>query len=334
MTKKTAVLLVNLGTPDSPSKKNVRKFISEFLNDARVIDIPFILRKFLVNLIIVPFRTSKSSKLYQKLWTESGSPILTYGISLKKKLNNSLDNNHEVFIAMRYGNPNLKKVLSEIKEKHFDKLIILPLFPQYASSTTGSILEKTMNVIQKWNIIPEIKIISEFYQHPNFIEAWVEQIKKHKITDFDHILFSYHGLPKKHVEKTHQNKSCDHFNCKNEINEKNHSCYQAQCYATTRLIADKLNLGKKDYTLCFQSRFGKNWLSPFTEDLILKEAEKGSKKLLVIPAAFVADCLETIVEISIDYQELFIQKGGRKIQMVESLNDNDLWVKAIQKIIT
>lgn len=334
MTQQTAVLLVNLGTPDSPSKKNVRKFISEFLNDARVMDIPFVLRKLLVNLIIVPFRTPKSAKLYQKLWSDKGSPILNYGVSLKNKLNNLLDDKHKVFLAMRYGNPDMKNILKEIQEKHFDKLIILPLFPQYASSTTGSIIEKTMSIIQKWNYIPEIKIISEFYKNQKFITAWVEQIKKYPISEYDNILFSYHGLPEPHVEKTHENKSCNHFNCNTEINKQNHSCYQAQCYATTRLIAEKLNLSEKNYTVCFQSRFGKKWLNPFTEDIILKESKKGSKKLLVIPAAFVADCLETIVEIGIDYQELFVEHGGKKIQMVESLNDNDLWVEAIENIIS
>ncbi|RLD78268.1 MAG: ferrochelatase [Bacteroidetes bacterium] len=333
MTQKTAVLLVNLGTPDSASKKNVRKFISEFLNDARVIDIPLILRKLLVNLIIVPFRTPKSAKLYQKLWTDNGSPILTYGISLNKKLNNLLDDKQEAFIAMRYGNPNLKKVLNQIKEKHFSKIVILPLFPQYASSTTGSIVEKIMIIIRKWNYIPEIKIISEFYQHPNFINSWIDQIRKHNIADFDQILFSYHGLPKRHVEITHNKKSCDNLNCKNEINKVNHSCYQAQCYETTRLIAKQLNLDEKNYTVCFQSRFGKKWLSPFTEDIILNEAKKGSKKLLVIPAAFVADCLETVVEIGEDYQDLFVLHDGEKVQMVESLNDNNMWVDTVKEII-
>lgn len=333
MTKKTAVLLVNLGTPDSPSEKDVRKFISEFLNDARVIDIPFILRKLLVNLIIVPFRTKKTSKLYQKLWTEKGSPILTYGILLKNKLNKLLDNRHEVFLAMRYGNPNLKNILHEIKAKQFAKIIILPLFPQYASSTTGSIIEKAMRIIQKWNYIPEIKVISEFYQNPNYINAWISQIKKQDIADFDHILFSYHGLPEKHVESTHDNKSCNYFKCETEINQQNHSCYRAQCYENTRLIAHKLNLNKENYTVCFQSRFSRKWLSPFTDELIIQKAKKGDKKILVISPSFTADCLETVVEIGIDYQKLFVAHGGEKIQLVKSLNDNDLWVGTIKQLL-
>ncbi len=331
--QKTAVLIVNLGTPDSASKKNVRKFISEFLNDARVIDIPLILRKLLVNLIIVPFRAAKSTKLYQKLWTDEGSPILTYGKSLKCKLKNILDFDNEVFLAMRYGNPNLKKVLDEIQKEGFSKIIILPLFPQYASSTTGSILEHALKIIKKWNYIPKINLISEFYQNSQFINAWVKQIKKHNVSEFDHILFSYHGLPVRHVEQTHKNKSCNSFNCKNEINKVNHSCYRAQCFETTRLIAKELNLNEKDYTVCFQSRFGKKWLSPFTEDIVLEEAKKGSTKLLVIPPAFVADCLETIVEIGMDYQQIFTKVGGEKIQLVKSLNDDNLWVEAIKDII-
>ena len=330
MTKNTAILLVNLGTPDSPTKRNVRKFISEFLNDARVIDLPFILRKLLVNLIIVPFRASKSAKLYQKLWTNEGSPILNYGLSLKNKLNGLLDDNHEVYLAMRYGNPGMEKILTEIGKKQFQQLIILPLFPQYASSTTGSIIEKTMQIIEKWNYIPKIKIISEFYAQTAFIDAWAAKINKHNLAQYGHVLFSYHGLPEKHVEATHENKSCNNFNCSTEINEQNHACYRAQCYATTRLIAKKINLSEKNYTVCFQSRFGKNWLSPFTEEVILNEAKKGTEKLLVIPPSFVADCLETIVEIGTDYRELFSLHGGDELQMVESLNDSDLWAKAVK----
>jgi len=333
--KKTAVLIINLGTPDKPSRKPVAKFLSEFLGDGRVIDMPYFFRKFLVNLIIVPFRAGKSAEMYRQLWTRNGSPILFHTRKLNRKLQQSLPDKYEVFMAMRYGNPSMDKIFADIEQKHFEKLIIIPLFPQYASSTTGSIIEKSLKIINQWNYIPELKIISDFYQNPLFIKAWTEKIKAVNFEQFEHILFSYHGLPERHVERTHQDKSCTEFNCTKELklNEQNHACYRAQCYENTRLIARELNLSEDKYTVCFQSRFGKRWLSPFTEDLVMEKARTGTKKLLVIPMSFVADCLETIVEIDTEYHELFIQNGGNDFTMVKSLNEDDLWVDSLKSIV-
>ncbi|MBN1252998.1 MAG: ferrochelatase [Bacteroidales bacterium] len=333
MNKKTAILLINLGTPDSLTKKSIKKFLSEFLNDARVINLPFLLRKILVNLIIVPFRTSKSKKLYEKLWTKEGSPIITKSKALVKKLNHKLDENHNAFIAMRYRNPSIKSVLNQIKSENFSKIIIIPLFPQYASSTTGSVIEKTISLIKNQNNFTDIEIISSFYDNTFFIDAWIKKIKEQDLDNFEHILFSYHGLPIKHVEQTHKNKSCQNYNCKNEINENNQFCYLAQCYETTRLIANKLNLDKEKFTTCFQSRFSKNWLSPFADEIIIEKAKEGIKNILVVSPSFTADCLETIVEIGIDYKELFLKNGGKNLQLVESLNDDDLFVKTILDLI-
>ena len=191
------------------------------------------------------------------------------------------------------------------------------------------LIEKTAALIKKWNTFPDIEIVSSFYDNKYFIDAWVSKIKEHDLNKYDHILFSYHGLPTKHVEATHNNKSCNTYNCKNEINETNQFCYQAQCHETTRLIVEKLNLKKEDYTICFQSRFSNNWLSPFADDIIKQKASEGIKNILVIPPSFVADCLETIVEIGIDYKELFEDNGGKNLQMVESLNDSNLFIDTI-----
>lgn len=329
----TAVLLINLGTPDKPTRKYVAKFLSEFLGDGRVIDLPFLFRKLLVNLVIVPFRAGKSAEMYRHLWTKKGSPIMYHTQKLTDKLQKSMPAEYQTFMAMRYGNPSIESVLNEIRVKGFKKLIAVPLFPHFASSTSGSIIEKLLKIISTWNYIPELKIISEFYQNPLFIKAWTEKIRKVNIEAYEHILFSFHGLPEHHVERTHEDKRCSEFNCTTELNEQNHACYRAQCYENVRLISNELDIPEEKYTVCFQSRFGKRWLSPFTEDLVLENAKSGVKKLLVVPLSFVADCLETIVEIDTEYRELFIQNGGEKYDMLSSLNDDDLWVESLKSII-
>lgn len=334
MSVKTAVLLVNLGTPDSPTVSDVRKYLFEFLNDPRVIDIPWLLRKILVNLIIVPFRAPKSTKIYKQLWTDKGSPLLIYGISVKEKLQNALGEEYDVELAMRYQNPSMDDVLEKLRKKQHQKIIIVPLFPQYASATTGSVIEKAMKIISKWWVIPEVKFIGQFYDDEGFINSFVERAIQYKIEDYDHVLFSYHGLPVRQVDKVYvDGKKCDEHNCENEINEDNKFCYKAACYATSRLLSSRLKIPKEKYTVCFQSRLDKNWLEPFSDKIIIEKAKEGAKKLLVFSPAFVADCLETKVEIGIEYQNLFKEHGGEKVQLVESLNDHPMWIETLKKLI-
>jgi len=334
MKSKTGVLLINLGTPDSPSVKDVRIYLREFLNDPRVIDIPAIARFFLVNFIIVPFRTLKSAKIYKELWTEDGSPILFYSRSVKKKLQQVLGDDFEVELAMRYQNPGLDEVLAQLEKKNYEKIIVIPLFPQYASATTGSIIEKVMKIISKWFIIPKIKIISQFYDDEGFINTIVEHAKKYNINDYDHILFSYHGLPIRQIDNVYGDGTlCKEHNCENKITEKNKYCYKATCYATTRLLTDKMNIPKEKHTVCFQSRLDKKWLEPFSDKIVIEQAKRGARKLLVFSPAFVSDCLETTIEIGKEYQHLFEEHGGEKIQLVESLNDHPMWIEALKNII-
>ncbi len=331
---KTGVLLIQLGTPKSPSVKDVRKYLSEFLNDPRVIDIPAVARFFLVNGIIVPFRAPKSAKIYQQLWTKEGSPLLLYSQSLRKKLQNSFGNEVDVCLAMRYGNPSMEDVLEDMRKRNYSRIVLLPLFPQYASATTGSAIEKAMKIIRKWWVIPEIKTISQFYDDEDFVNCFVERGKKNNLNEYDHVLFSYHGLPLRQVDKVHlDSQPCANHHCENEITEENKFCYKAACYATTRLLAEKLNIPKEKYTVCFQSRLDKEWLEPFADKTVIEQAKKGAKKLLVFSPAFVADCLETTIEIGHEYQQLFIEHGGEKLQLVESLNDSDSWVETLKKII-
>jgi protoporphyrin/coproporphyrin ferrochelatase len=333
MSAKTCVLLIQLGTPDSPSVKDVRSYLFEFLNDPRVIDIPWLLRKILVNIIIVPFRAPKSAKIYQKLWTDKGSPLLFHSEQLKEKLQNRLDDSFEVELGMRYKSPNLKAVLDRMEKKKYDKIVVFPLFPQYASASTGSAIEKVMEIVRKWKVIPEMKYISEFHNDEDFIETVVSRGKDYNIDDYDHILFSYHGLPTRQLNDVHsENYTCDMLSCK-PISNENRYCYRAQCFSTTRAIAEKLNIAEEKYTVCFQSRLDKNWIEPFSDKIVIQKAKEGAKKLLVFSPAFVADCLETTIEIGDEYNELFQKHGGEKVQLVESLNDKDDWVEAVKKII-
>ena len=338
---KTTVVIINLGTPDSPYVKDVRKYLFEFLNDPRVIDIPAVARFFLVNLIIVPFRAPKSAKIYKELWIKNGlpngikgSPILYYGKSVQKKLQDALGDNFDVQLAMRYQNPSMDDVFENLYKKNLEKIIIIPLFPQYASATTGSIIDKAMKIMSKWWVIPDIKFISQYYDEEGFTNTIVDRAKKYNIEDYDHILFSYHGLPVRQVDKVYKDGSlCEDHNCETEINETNQYCYKATCYATTRLIAEKLKLPSEKYTVCFQSRLDKKWLEPFADKVIIEQAKKGAKKLLIFSPAFVADCLETLIEIGFEYQKLFEEHGGEKVQLVESLNDHPMWVETLKKIV-
>lgn len=338
---KITVLLVNLGTPDSPSVRNVRKYLFEFLNDPRVFDISAIARFFIVNLIIVPFRAPRSAKNYKELWKHSrlpegkeGSPILYYGVSVRDKLQKALGDNFDVQLAMRYQNPSMDDVLKNLYKKNLEKIVVIPLFPQYASATTGSIIDKAMRIISKWWVVPEIKFISQYYDDEGFINTIVERAKKYNIDEYDHILFSYHGLPVRHVDKVYKDGTlCEEHNCENEINDTNRYCYKATCYATTRLITQKLSIPAEKYTVCFQSRLNKNWLKPFADDVVIEQAKKGAKRLLVFSPAFVADCLETIIEIGFEYQEKFEKHGGEKVQLVESLNDHPMWIETLKSMI-
>ncbi|MFO0321074.1 MAG: ferrochelatase [Bacteroidota bacterium] len=331
----TAILLLNLGTPDSPKKKDVRSYLTQFLNDPRVIDIAWIARKILVNLIIVPFRSSNSSKLYKAIWDkETGSPLLFYSKQLAEKLQQKVGASYKVELAMRYKNPSIENVLEEIKKQGYHKIIIFPLFPQYASSSTGSALQHVMEIISKWWVIPELKIISQYYTNSNYINCIVNRAKRYNLNDYEHIIFSYHGLPERQVDKVYEDGYlCKDHDCETEINDTNYFCYKAACYKTTELIVNQLNISKEKYTTSFQSRLDNKWLTPFSDQIVEELAKKGAKNILIFSPAFTADCLETIYEIGIEYQEIFHKNGGQKVQLVESLNSGDDWVETIKTIV-
>lgn len=330
---KTAVLLINVGTPDEPKVPAVRRYLSEFLNDRRVIDIPLVLQKILVNLIIVPFRAPKSTKLYQRLWTENGSPLKYYSERVQAGLQQMLASEADVFIAMRYGNPSIDKALAVIKHENYARLIIFPMFPQYASSTTGTAVQGVIDKVRKWNTIPEIHAISQFYDHTLFLDAFAERIRSYEPETYDHVVFTYHGLPNRHLEKNHPNESITTCNCETAMPEFGNFCYKATCYQTTRELAKRLNLPSDKYSISFQSRLSNNWMTPFTDKNLISRAQKGNKRVLVAAPSFVADCLETTVEIGWEYKEMYAANGGEKLQMVESLNDSPQWIRAMAEMV-
>ena len=335
--KKTGVLLIQLGTPDSPKTSDVRRYLSEFLNDPRVIDIPWLGRKLLVNGIIVPFRAPKSAKVYKELWDFGNgiSPLMTHSENLREKLQQRFNSQDiGVHLAMRYQNPSMYDVMEEMRQANYDRIIILPLFPQYASASNGSAIELANKIIAKWWVTPEVHIVNQFYDSEGYLDSIVDRAKEFNLSDYDHVLFSYHGLPERQVEKVHLNETnCESANCRSEINGANHFCYQATCYATTRLLAKKLELSEEQYTVAFQSRLDKKWLTPFADKVVENLAKAGKKKIIVFSPAFVADCLETVIEIGSEYQELFIKNGGEELQLVPSSNDHDRFVDALEELV-
>ena len=280
--QKIGVLLVNLGTPDSPTRGAVYRYLKQFLLDRRVIDYSWLARNMLVRGIIAPFRSGSSAKLYQQLWTDKGSPIKFYGEELADKVRGSLPSNYQVELAMRYQNPSMESALQKLLKANVDKIVVFPLFPQYASATTGSIHDEIMRLLRKEDHIPEISLINSYPEMPEMIEVIAENASSHNIKDYDHVLFSYHGLPQRQLKKA--DRSGEHCltkeGCCNAICPSNKYCYSAQCHQTSRAIAHKLGLD--DYTVCFQSRLGPEaWAQPYTSEVIKQNLEKGNKKLLV-----------------------------------------------------
>jgi ferrochelatase len=333
---KKAVLLINLGTPDSPSVPDVRKYLTQFLNDPRVIDINPVSRFILVNGIIVPFRAKKSAKLYEQIWTKEGSPLLIHGLNLQKKLQKELGDEYIVEFGMRYQHPSISAAIERLKKTEISSLTVVPLYPQYATSSTTSSIEATKRALKKWPSAPPVKFIENFFDDKGFINSLVEKAKQYNLNDYDYFIFSYHGLPERQITKASaefSDGSCKIGSCCDVITDKNRLCYRANCFATTRALVKELNIAEGKYQSTFQSRLDDKWLKPYSDKVIEELAKKGHKKILVFSPAFVADCLETIYEIGVEYDEIFKHNGGSKVQLVESLNDSDTWVKALKEII-
>jgi ferrochelatase len=334
---KTGVLLVNLGTPDSPAVPDVRKYLREFLMDKRVIDIPFISRWLLVNLIIAPFRAPKSAAVYRELWQDRGSPLMFHGLDLKQKLQEALGEEVKVTLGMRYQKPTIASALEELLAENVQKIIVLPLFPQYASATSGSVIEQVMDDIKNKLVIPELDFISLYPDDEGMINTFAALGRKHmEATNYDHVVFSYHGLPERQIRKSAVDNYCQlNENCCSVYHTKNCFCYRAQCYLTSRKLAEALGLTAGDYSVFFQSRLGKDpWIRPYADDEIKRLAAEGKKRILIFCPSFTADCLETSIEVGHEFKELFLEHGGEHWQLVESLNSHDLWVESVKNMLS
>jgi ferrochelatase len=320
---KTGLLLVNTGSPSSPTPRAVFSYLMQFLLDPRVIDVPAVLRHLLVGGVIVPFRYRKSARSYASIWTQEGSPLIANAKKLRDALRESLGENFIVETCMRYGAPSIKEALSLFEKEKLQKIIILPLFPQYASATSGSVIEEAFCCIKKWQSIPHIVSISDFVYTPGFLQSWVDVAKPYDFSSYDHILFSFHGLPKRHLKKTCF--SCE-YNCGR--------CYPNQCLYLTQALVQALQLDKEKTSICFQSRLGVDeWLEPYTQEVIKKLARQGAKRLCIFAPSFVADCLETLYELGIEYRDEFLQLGGTHLDLIPSLNAHPTWVSTIKTIV-
>ena len=332
LSNKTGVLLLQLGTPNSPSTSDVRKYLREFLMDGRVIDVPYLLRQILVNGIIANFRAPKSAKLYKEIWTDEGSPLMIYGKQVEKELQNKLGNEYVVELGMRYQQPSMRDSLERFRAAKIDKLILFPLYPQYASSSTGSSLQLAFETIAKWNVMPEVSALSSYYNHPDYIRLWAEKGKAMNDGSFDAFMFTFHGVPWRHIRRTECGGNCQKGpqECP-ALNAQNHVCYRAQCFENARAVRDAAGLDPQKTYITFQSRLGKDpWLTPYTDETLIRLAKEGKKRILVFSPSFTADCLETIHEVGAEYNELFQEHGGEKLVLVPSMNCDSDWIQFLQ----
>lgn len=334
---KKGVLLVQLGTPDAAATPEVQRYLTEFLMDGRVMDIPYFSRTLLVKGIIVPRRAANSAATYKTIWDENtGSPLMYYSLLQKEMLQAELGEEYHVELAMRYQNPSIESALKKMEGMLLESIKVVPLFPQYASATTGSVIEKVMEIMRKWQYFPSVSFVNSYCEDEDMVAVFAENGKKHNIDEFDHILFSYHGLPVRQLGKVDPTGElkCPDAGCDTCRTTLNTFCYLSQCYATTRAISSKLGLSSDRFTVCFQSRLGKTpWIQPYTSDVLHDLAQKGVKKLLVFSPAFVADCIETLDEIQVEYADEFKALGGEQVVMVESLNDNPRWIASLKRLI-
>lgn len=334
----TGLLLVNLGTPDSPTTGAVRRYLREFLGDPRVIDLPGPLRWLLVNGIIAPFRAPKSAALYRNIWSTDGSPLLVHGIALRDAVRERLGRAWCVELGMRYGEPSLGDAFAALVAHGCARIVVLPLYPQYASSTTGSTLERVFAIAGAQGNVPAIETVGAFYDDPGFIEAQAT-LARPSLASFrpDHVLMSYHGLPERHIRRA--DPSVRHClvteGCCDAIGPANRDCYRAQCFATSRAIARAIGIEPQRCSTSFQSRLGRTpWIRPYTDEIVSDLARRGVKRLAVLCPSFVADCLETLEEIGLRLRERWQELGGEAFELVPCVNASPAWADALVALAT
>ncbi|GJQ06783.1 ferrochelatase [Capnocytophaga cynodegmi] len=327
------VLLVNLGSPDSTKVSDVRRYLDEFLMDSRVIDLPYLLRVLIVRGIILRVRPKKSAKAYKKIWWEEGSPLIVITERLVSKLQKQVS--VPVQIAMRYGNPSIEFGLQQLREKGVTEVLLLPMYPQYAMATTETVEVLTEKLIKTKFKEMTLTKFPAFYNRSEYVDALAKVTKTHlNGYNFDHLLFSYHGVPERHLWKTvktdNHKKIIEGRYCCDPKSDEAERCYRTHCFETTRQLVERLQLTRSQYSQAFQSRLGiDKWLEPFTSDRVVELARSGVRKLAVITPAFVADCIETLEEIEMEAGKEFLENGGEEFKMIPCLNDDDAWVYAL-----
>lgn len=329
------VLLVNLGSPEAPTPEAVKPYLDEFLMDERVIDLPYLLRAFVVRGIILRKRPAKSAAAYKKIWWADGSPLMVISKRTHKKVQERV--NVPVALAMRYGNPSIESGLQELYDKGVREVLLFPLYPQFAMATTETILVLAEKIRKQK--FPDMKFsqINSFYNREGYIEELAKVVKENLASyDYDHLLFSYHGVPERHIKKSDVTKShCTiDATCCTLKSAAHEFCYRHQCYETTRQVTEMLGIPKDKYTQTFQSRLGiDKWLQPFTDDTVVELAKNGVKKIAVVTPAFVADCIETLEEIEMEAGKEFKENGGEEFKMIPCLNDRDSWMDVMARWI-
>lgn len=318
--ERIGVLLVNLGTPDSPSYGAVQRYLREFLSDRRVINTSRLIWLPLLYGLILPLRPIRTVRKYRKIWLDEGSPLAVYTHRLATKTGRALQaafgDRVRVEVGMTYGNPSIDRALESLSGQKVKKLLVLPLYPQYCSSTTGSVFDRTSRALQRWRWLPETRFVNDYYRDTGYIDALSSRILEHwaEVGERSHLLFSYHGIPAAYVAEGDP--------------------YQAQSEATTRSVVSRLGLATDQWSHCYQSRFGRvEWLQPYTMDVLKALAQRGVRKLTVVSPSFAVDCLETLEEVGIEYRDLFKALGGERLTLVPALNDDDSHARVLAKIV-
>jgi ferrochelatase len=318
--ERIGVLVVNLGTPDSPSYFAVQRYLREFLGDRRVIDTSRLIWLPLLYGIILPFRPIRTVRNYRKIWMRGGSPLAVYSKRLSDKigsvLQSRLGGDVRVALGMTYGNPSIASAIRSLAEQNVKRLLVLPLYPQYCSSTTGSVFDRTSKVLQRWRWLPETRFVNDYYDDPGYIDELAASIESHwaEVGARAHLLFSYHGIPAVYVKEGDP--------------------YQMQAETTTRLVVARLGLAQDDWSHCYQSRFGSVvWLQPYTEDTLKALIKRGLRKLTIVSPSFAVDCLETLEEVAIEYRDKFLALGGERLTLVPALNDDDRHAAVLASVI-
>ena len=332
---RTGVLLVNLGTPASAGVRDVRRYLREFLSDPHVLDMPAVARWALLNFVILPTRPRRSAEAYAKIWTRRGSPLLAHGRALAEAVGLTLGEVYVVELGMRYGTPSIPGALARLRAADLARILVLPLFPQYATAATGSAVDRVQEELDQFPETPPIEVLPPFFDEPRFVRAWAA-VARPELEAFapDFVLLSYHGLPERQVQATDPTGAhcLAAAGCCDAAVEANRLCYRAHCFATSRALVSELGLPAGGHATSFQSRLGRTpWIRPFTDEELPRLAAAGHRRLAVLCPTFVADCLETLEEIGIRAREQWKALGGEELQLVPSLNASPAWVDTVSQ---